>query len=849
MMIPDDTTGTPDSDDYAWRSETSRLLKAVDEESFDTLEVLLEKGAPVNAHGGAFHETPLHKAAQQGWAEGLQFLLSHGATVQATNQFGQTPLHYAAASKSCECIKSLLESGCHATLDHRDMRGHTPLHDAAAAGFPEGVSLLLKSGANVDVKDKNEETPLYKAAKARCVSSMLYLLNRGADMSARDKAGESVLSYVLRHLPAGMDALLDHCLTPNADKLTSKKLEVSFNFVPLAGNTEMTQMKILSDAVDLGHPKILLHPVCEAFLLLKWQNVRKLFFIEVIFYFFHAFLATILILDKFVWQGVKGTLPSIPPQAFHVLKIILLLQAVIILLKQLLTIIQGVRTWIFSLWHVLNGVIPVLVLLVVPGCSTLWQHHFATVTVLLIWVQCMLHIGRFPGCGIYVAMFTRVAKVFVRIFLIFFCLLLAFSLAFYVAKFGNQYNTQTVHQNSSSSNNTGDHKIIPGNQSETESTRQNSTSRNKTGHHLMIVKDKVYSDPGLTFIKTLTMMIGELDFNSDYVDQLADLPGTSHIIYVAFVILVSIILSNLLVALAVNDVQGLRNSAHLERLIKQMELVFQMERTFCSVLAFALILNFSWLHCKIKQFVHDFSSTKVFVQPFHPQKGSKLIMIQGNFAKEMNLRQSHVANVMECLRLREEENPSSTRKRSVRKSRQVRSEYSGFSNPDEELKDVLKEVERNLMESFMEKMEEVSTTVATLSSRLQTLEYIVQNTSGKESDSGGLSPPVIPEYQQQSLRRKAFQFPNHSPHSASLRNMPVRPVRNHTTMRNLVRRSQQHSATPISSLLQENNNNNNNNNRQENSHNQIEMVSQRSTSLPSNHVEVKVEETPSDKAT
>lgn len=538
-LSADDSSGLFDGENCSWNSDTSRLLKAVDDESLEALEALLLKGVLVNAHGGVFHETPLHKAAQQGWVEGLKLLLANGATTNSVNQFGQTPLHYASASKSWECIRSLLDSGvCQTTLDHKDNRGHTPLHDASATGHKEGVALLLKGGACVNVQDKNGETPLHKAARARSVPTMLALLNHGADLGAHDKTGGSVLSYVLRHNLGEMENLLDFCLIPNADKLNSKKLEVGFNFVPLAGSSDFSQMRILNDVVNLGQPKLLLHPVCEAYLLLKWHNVKKLFFIEVIFYFVHAILATIFILDKFVWrcwekattncsniyESANHSCTSIcstismtqesttnaclvtHPSVFKCLIVIIYIMVTGILLRQVLTFIQGVRSYVVSVWHMMNSVIPLLLLLVLPGVCSIWQQHMAAVTLLLLWLHCMLHIGRFPGCGIYVAMFTRVAKVFLRIFLIFFCLLLAFSLSFFVSY------------------------------------------RDKD-------EENVFDKPHITFIKTLTMMIGELDFDNEFVKHLAFLAGTSHLIYLSFVILVSIILSNLLVALAVNDVQ------------------------------------------------------------------------------------------------------------------------------------------------------------------------------------------------------------------------------------------------------------------------------------------------------
>ena len=61
-----------------------------------------------------------------------------------------------------------------------------------------------------------------------------------------------------------------------------------------------------------------------------------------------------------------------------------------------------------------------------------WQHHAAAVGVFLVWVYLMLMIGRLPTFGIYVQMFTTVAKNFSRFLFAYMSLLVAFALSFCV---------------------------------------------------------------------------------------------------------------------------------------------------------------------------------------------------------------------------------------------------------------------------------------------------------------------------------------------------------------------------------------------------------------------------------
>lgn len=86
-----------------------------------------------------------------------------------------------------------------------------------------------------------------------------------------------------------------------------------------------------------------------------------------------------------------------------------------------------------------------------------------------------------------------------------------------------------------------------------------------------------------SLLKTVTMMAGELEFEDIfYGDVTIQYPVTSHGMFFTFVLLVTVILTNLLVGLAVNDIQGLQASAGLDRLSRQAELVARLESLFFS---------------------------------------------------------------------------------------------------------------------------------------------------------------------------------------------------------------------------------------------------------------------------
>lgn len=59
------------------------------------VEILIGKGADINAKDQLYGDTPLHKAVWNGHIETVKFLVSKGANVNAKDKKGRTPLYYA----------------------------------------------------------------------------------------------------------------------------------------------------------------------------------------------------------------------------------------------------------------------------------------------------------------------------------------------------------------------------------------------------------------------------------------------------------------------------------------------------------------------------------------------------------------------------------------------------------------------------------------------------------------------------------------------------------------------------------------------------------------------------------
>lgn len=88
--------------DYHNRSLLHMAVSAsLNEEEYNTISLaLIKKGASVNTSGFS----PLHYAAVQGSTRAMRFLIKNGASVNAKNEYGETPLHVA---MNCRCRGSI----------------------------------------------------------------------------------------------------------------------------------------------------------------------------------------------------------------------------------------------------------------------------------------------------------------------------------------------------------------------------------------------------------------------------------------------------------------------------------------------------------------------------------------------------------------------------------------------------------------------------------------------------------------------------------------------------------------------------------------------------------------------
>merc|ERR1712071_25418 len=97
--------------------------------------------------------------------------------------------------------------------------------------------------------------------------------------------------------------------------------------------------------------------------------------------------------------------------------------------------------------------------------------------------------------------------------------------------------------------------------------------------HIIFQEDKAaFSSPWESLLRTVSMLLGDLDYDGYMAgDKPTPLVGTAHLVYFIFLILVSLILMNLLIGLAVDDITGLQAEGQWRRLRHQANFIVYLE--------------------------------------------------------------------------------------------------------------------------------------------------------------------------------------------------------------------------------------------------------------------------------
>ena len=168
-------------------SKESGITQAESDELVKLREMAANSPDLLNASDGK--DTPLNRAAANGWVKAAEFLIANGAQIE--REGAKSPLISAAWAGHKRMVELLLDKG--ANLEYSpDLPGSTPLMVACASGRAAVARLLIERGANVNAAISSHVKPtlssvenfgktvLHSAVTGSDVSIVRTLLEKGA---------------------------------------------------------------------------------------------------------------------------------------------------------------------------------------------------------------------------------------------------------------------------------------------------------------------------------------------------------------------------------------------------------------------------------------------------------------------------------------------------------------------------------------------------------------------------------------------------------------------------------------------------------------------------------------------
>ena len=200
---------------------------------------------------------PLHYAAHVDNVDAITTLISHGGSVNGTDDVGYTPLHIACKSGHIRSCQRLIEQG--ACVDFSGESAGTsigralsdltvnPLSLALENDYPEIAELCLQNGANANQKYfLGHEVNLIPLENWECLD---VLLKYGANPDVVSRGGLTALTKACRqqHLKA-VQVLLKHGASVNLQCPPRFEEKTALHFCAISCNEEITRLLLEAGA-------------------------------------------------------------------------------------------------------------------------------------------------------------------------------------------------------------------------------------------------------------------------------------------------------------------------------------------------------------------------------------------------------------------------------------------------------------------------------------------------------------------------------------------------------------------------------------------------------------------------
>ncbi|XP_071447160.1 transient receptor potential cation channel subfamily A member 1-like [Hetaerina americana] len=515
--------------------------------------------------------TPLHIASQEGHIRVVQLLLNRGALLHRDHN-GRNPLHLAAMSGYTKTVELLHSVHTH-LMDQMDKDGNSALHLATMENRANSITLLLCMHCTL-IKNRQGLSAIDYAIYYKFPEAALAMVTHETRceeiLAQSSEKYPSVILALIAYMPHVYGAVLDKAIVKANCKKESKEFYIQYSFkclqsincdIPAKQAEEGTMesnrplpLPVLNAMVAHGRIELLSHPLSQKYLQVKWNSYGKYFHIaNLLFYiifltFITLYIANILPNERIISAPAARRSHNdyvnerkTPTMYFTSTGIVIFIAVNIIR--------EGVQAY-QQQWRYLLDPFNTITWILYSSALTMISPVFgaqlganifpcASITVFLSWFALLSYLQRFNMIGIYIVMFLEVLQTLIRVLLVFSILIIAFGLSFYILLVQGQHMS--------------------------------------------------FSTIPLSLVRTFSMMLGEIDFLGTFVSPFINKKGnlktgalpyanTTFFMLVIFMVFMPILIMNLLIGLAVGDIESVRRNAQLKRLAMQVVQHTRLER-------------------------------------------------------------------------------------------------------------------------------------------------------------------------------------------------------------------------------------------------------------------------------
>ncbi|KAL3311120.1 hypothetical protein Ciccas_010304, partial [Cichlidogyrus casuarinus] len=594
-------------------------------------------------------DSVMHYACAAGHTSMVSLLLEHNFEFEHLNSLRETAFDVACKKGQLAVLKLLVRAG--ADVGHHAARKRPPLLHAALNGQAEVCHFLLDAGADIAVRtDKNVETQdappdsnaLEIAIEKNYPAVVRVLLSNENWFRVMRKRQSRKLDYdtpmrkLIRNMPEMAVLVLDNCKLTDDDGTIYWYEFIEDTFAQFHGDNRTygsgkfsilcskdqknANHRLVSDQeddsdddwaeeqsmlkhdlletpytdspafvmeqhplnlmVEMDREALLKHEVTKRLLKFKWSKPGAWIYSFMLLIYI-AFLAcyTAYVLGTTVpytytydqekkerlgfddactliqAKGVKAYI--LAGWAMSLLRILVIITAILNLVSEFVQIFVYRLEYFkeFDNWMQLTIYsLSFITVADVSGCAyqtglkTDWQWQCTALCIFLTWLNMVAFLKVMPYLGIYIIMLESVTRTFIKFFAVFFVFIIAFGMAFYIL-ISNQ---------------------IP------------------------------FNTPANALLNTGVMLMGEINYGDRFDKRFSEpvyanaifYPPVTYLLFIVFMILMNVIVMNLLVGLAVEDISKVKREASLT----EIKLKVVMTLRYASMLPFGRQRKY----CKIK---------------------------------------------------------------------------------------------------------------------------------------------------------------------------------------------------------------------------------------------------------